>query len=154
MVMLSWIKLIIEEDLYDKEFVNRWCYGFDELVKMIKSHSHEEAERISGVPKDLILSSGRLYATMKPTVFPWGLGMDKQGINAQQVQRARLILNAITGNIDIRGGELVGRNGLPVITDYEMELNHMLSESQMEKQLGADIYKLMAYPGWKIIKEI
>ena len=153
MLMLSWIKLIIEEELYDKEFVGKWCYGFERLVELIKSHSYEEAERITGAPKELVISAARLYATTKPASFPWGLGMDKQGVNAQQVQRARLILHALTGNIDVKGGELVGRNGLNVITDYEMELNHMLPESQQEKQLGSDFYKLMAYPGWKIIKE-
>jgi anaerobic selenocysteine-containing dehydrogenase len=153
MIMLSWIKLIIEEGFFDEEFVEKWCYGFDRLAEMVRSHSHDEAERITGVSKDLILSSGRLFATTKPAVIPWGLGVDKQGINAQQVQRARLILSAITGNIDIEGGELVGRNGLNTISDYEMELNEKLDESQKAKQLGAETYRLMAYPGWEMIKE-
>ncbi len=152
MIMLSWIKLIIEEKLFDKDFVEKWCHGFDRLAEMIKSHSHDEAERITGVSRDLILSSGKLFATTKPAVIPWGLGMDKQGINAQQVQRARLILSAITNNIDIKGGEFVGRSGLNVISDYEMELNEKLSEAQKAKQLGADTYKLMAYPGWEMIR--
>lgn len=153
MILLSWIKLIIEENLYDKEFVERWCYGFNRLVEQVRGHCHDEAERVTGVSKDLILSSGRVFATTKPAVFPWGLGMDKQGVNAQQVQRARLILSAITNNIDIKGGELIGRGGgLSYITDYEMELNDKLSEEQKKKQLGADTYRLMAYPGWEMIR--
>jgi len=153
MIMLSWIKLIIEEKLYDKEFVDTWCHGFDRLADVAKNHSHDEASRITGIPKDLILSSGKMYAEAKRAVIPWGLGIDKQGVNAQQVCRARVILEAITGNLDRKGGEFVGKDARTVITDYDLELNEKLRDEQRKKQLGADRYKLMAYPGWELITE-
>jgi anaerobic selenocysteine-containing dehydrogenase len=153
MLMLSWIKLIIEEKLYDQDFVGNWCHGFDKLTEAVKRHSHDEAARITGVPKELILSSGRTCAEAKRAIFEWGLGIDKQGVNAQQVSRARVILQAITGNLDRKGGQFVGKDGKTIITDYELELNDKLSSEQRKKQLGADRYRLMAYPGWELIEE-
>ena len=28
---LGWLKVIFDEELYDKEFVRDWCVGFEEL---------------------------------------------------------------------------------------------------------------------------
>ncbi|HNR11947.1 MAG TPA: molybdopterin-dependent oxidoreductase [Thermodesulfobacteriota bacterium] len=153
MLMLSWIKIIIDEKLYDQDFVNNWCYGFDKLAEAVKNHSHDEAARITGISKDLIFSSGQMCAHAPATIFSWGLGIDRQGVNAQQASRARVILQAITGNLDRKGGQFVGKDSKAIITDYEMELNEKLSSGQRKKQLGSDTYKLMAYPGWELIEK-
>ena len=65
--------------------------------------------------------------------------------------RARSILRAITGNLDVKGGDLIGLSDPlgSVVSDVEMELNQMLPPEQRRKQLGSDGYKLMSYPGWE-----
>jgi anaerobic selenocysteine-containing dehydrogenase len=153
LVFLSIIKYIIENELYNKNFVNNFCSGFDKLKEHVQDFSIDKASNITGVNKDLIIDVAKLYAEISPAVIPWTFGIDKQGINANQAQRARLILIALKGDIDIRGGELFGRNGVGPITDYEMEGNEFLSESQKFKQIGAEKHKLMAYPGWNLISE-
>jgi anaerobic selenocysteine-containing dehydrogenase len=96
-----------------------------------------------------------MYATTKPAAITWGLGIDLQGVNATQAGRARSILRAITGNLDIKGGELLGITGeeMEVISDVEMELNDVLSPAQKEKQLGAKEYGLFGFPGWDLINK-
>ena len=43
-------------------------------------------------------------------MITWGFGLDKQGLNATQAARARCCLRAISGNLDIQGGEPLGWN--------------------------------------------
>jgi anaerobic selenocysteine-containing dehydrogenase len=107
-VMLGWLKIIIDEDLYDREFVEKWTVGFEELKNHLGRHSLQELARISWIPEDKLFAAARMYAGTKPSAITWGLGIDLQGINAMQAVRARCILRAVTGNLDVAGGELLG----------------------------------------------
>jgi anaerobic selenocysteine-containing dehydrogenase len=153
LLFLSIIKFAIDNELYNKEFVLNYCYGFDHLKDYISRFSIDEAANITGINKNVILEVAKLYMHTSPSTIPWTLGLDKQGLNANQAQRARLILIALKGDIDIKGGELFGRNGVGHITDYEMEGNEFLPDKQKIKQIGANKHKLMSYPGWEFIKE-
>jgi len=58
--------VIIEEGLYDREFVEKWTYGFEEYRNYVKEFRPSAAEDITGVPSGLIVKAARLYATAKP----------------------------------------------------------------------------------------
>jgi anaerobic selenocysteine-containing dehydrogenase len=154
-LMLGWLKLIIDENLYDKEFVERWTVGFNELKECVQNYSLDRVAQITQIPQEKIAESARIYATTKPAVITWGLGIDLQGVNATQTARARCILRAITGNLDIEGGELLGISGkeTKVISDVDMELSDVLSPAQKKKQLGANEYGLFGFPGYDLISE-
>jgi anaerobic selenocysteine-containing dehydrogenase len=73
------------------------------------------------------------------------MGLEHQQ-NALEGIQAELILAAILGFIDIEGGiYLPGPS--KCITEREMELSDMLPPEQKSKQLGADRFKLIAWPG-------
>ena len=150
-LMLGWIRLIIAEDLYDHEFVSKWTIGFDELKVAVESYTPEKVSEITSIPADLIVEAARLYATSTPAVIPWGFGLDKQGLNATQCARARAIIRAITGNLEVPGGEVFSLAGdIGKIRDAEyLEANDVMPESQRAKQLGADQYPFFGYPGWE-----
>jgi thiosulfate reductase/polysulfide reductase chain A len=152
-LMISWLKIIIEEDLYDKEFVEKWTVGFEQLERHLERYSFEELARTCWIPEDKILAAAKMYATTKPAAITWGLGIDLQGVNAMQAVRARCILRAITGNLDIAGGELLGIGGdeARVVSNQEMELNDAISPEQKMKQLGVEEYGLFGFPGWEMI---
>jgi len=154
-LMLGWLKIIVDEQLYDKEFVENWTVGFDRLKECIAPYTPEKVSEITWIPRDKIVEGAQMYATTKPAALTWGLGCDKQGVNLSHVARARSILRAITGNLDVTGGDLIGLSGPlgNVVSDVEMELNEMLSPDQRRKQLGADKYKLFTYPGWERTSE-
>ena len=63
---LSMAQVIIEEDLYDKEFVEQYVYGFDEYKAYVQDFTPEKAEKITGVPKDMIRLAARTYAGEGP----------------------------------------------------------------------------------------
>ena len=71
-LMLGWIRLIIEEDLYDHDFVENWTVGFEELKAAAEAYTPEKVSEITGIPAALIRKSVRMYATTKPAVLPWG----------------------------------------------------------------------------------
>jgi anaerobic selenocysteine-containing dehydrogenase len=81
----------------------------------------------------------------------WGFGVDKQGINATQAARARCILRALTGNLDVPGGEMLGWWDPigSIVSESDMELNDALPATQRAKQLGADEYPFFGFPGWE-----
>jgi len=150
-LMLGWIRLIIEEGLYDKEFVANWTIGFEDLKAAAADYTPEKVAQITGIPAELAVKAARMYAVAKPAIIPWGYGLDKQGINATQCARARAILRAITGNLEIPGGETLSMAGdIGKIIDWEaLEMNEAIPESQRAKQLGADIYPFFGFPGWE-----
>ena len=150
-LMLGWIRLIIEEGLYDKAFVDNWTVGFEDLKAAAADYPPEKVAEITGIPSDLAVKAARMYATAKPAIFPWGYGLDKQGINSTQCARARAILRAITGNLEVPGGESLSMAGdIGKIIDWEaLEMNEAIPASQRAKQLGADLYPFFGFPGWE-----
>ncbi|MGB1723869.1 MAG: hypothetical protein ACPHJ1_06385, partial [Ilumatobacteraceae bacterium] len=62
---------------------------------------------ITGIPRDLIVESARMYATAESAVIPWTPITDMQ-INSTSAIRLHSILRAVTGNLDVIGGETLG----------------------------------------------
>jgi anaerobic selenocysteine-containing dehydrogenase len=102
---LGMLRLIIEEELYDKSFVNQWTVGFEKLKEFIKAYPLKKVEDITWVPAEKIAEVARLYATHKPAILEEANGID-QHTNVVQTVRAMAILQAVTGNLDIPGGHL------------------------------------------------
>jgi len=100
---LSLMNVIIAEGWYDKDFVENWTFGFDKLKKHIRGYSPEAVVGITGVPADKIRQFAEMYATTKPAAITQGVSLD-HCVNGVQNSRAISILIAITGNMDITGG--------------------------------------------------
>ncbi|MFH1087106.1 MAG: molybdopterin-dependent oxidoreductase [Chloroflexota bacterium] len=104
---LGMIKVIIDERLHDADFVVRWSTGFAQLMEETGNYSLKDVEQATWVPEAQIAAAARLYAQTRPAVILWGNALD-HSINSLQTCRAISILRAITGNVDVPGGE-----GLP-----------------------------------------
>ncbi|MEJ2067108.1 MAG: molybdopterin-dependent oxidoreductase, partial [Deltaproteobacteria bacterium] len=109
---LAMLNVVVNEDLIDKEFVEQWCYGYDQLKAHIQQYPPEWAETITGVPSEQIREVGRLYATTKKASIDLGNGVE-HAPSANDTIRAVGILIAITGHLDRPGGNLCGGRGDP-----------------------------------------
>lgn len=143
---LGMLRTIIEEQLYDEEFVTEWTTGFDALVRRVKEYSIEEVARITWVPAETIKSAARLYARSKPACLQWGVGID-QGVNSFQTIRSLLILSGITGNIDVPGGDVFWVPPAGVVVQAprinpDIELPEKLSPEVKARRIGGERYKL------------
>jgi thiosulfate reductase/polysulfide reductase chain A len=150
-LFMAMVNVIIREKLYDKEFVTKWCYGFDRLTERVKTYPPGKAAEITGVRPGKIREAAVMFATNKPALSLHGMGIEHHP-NCVAAIHARLILQAITGNIDIEGGAYM--SGPPAcIAEPELEFSEKLSPEQKGKQLGSDRFKLLSWVGYQLILE-
>lgn len=149
---LAMIKVIIEENLYDRDFVHKWCYGFEELKEHIKKYPLDKVEEMAWVPKKEIQKVARLYASIKPASLVSGIGV-MQGFGSTATAHAHSILVAITGNLDVKGGNLLSGERKPpgFFSSYEFLKptypQHLLPIEIEQKRIG---YK--EFPLWSGVK--
>ncbi len=103
---LAMLHVIINERLYDKEFVDKWCYGFERLVPHVQQYTPEWAESVTEVPRQQIVALARMYANAKSACIWAGNAFD-QMVDSSNAVRSVGILMAITGNLDRPGGNVV-----------------------------------------------
>lgn len=139
---LGMINVIINENLFDKDFVDSWTVGFDRLKAHVQDYPPEKIEGLIWVDAATIREAARFYAANKPACIESGNSLD-HNVNSFQTGRALSILRAITGNLGIPGGELqwsalslVGRRS------PELELWDKMPMAKWQRKVGAE-YKLM-----------
>lgn len=151
---MAWLYIIINEELYDKDFVEKWCYGFEQLKERLNDPemgmTPEKAAEICEVPVEDIYKAARMYATSKPATIAWGLALD-QNQNGNQAGQCIVSLMAITGNVDVPGGQIIAEvAAAPVVQESDssdetkrptkrMGWDSLTPELQ-EKLLGYDKY--------------
>jgi len=102
---LGLLNVIIEESLYDREFVEKWTHGFEDLTESVREFTPEKVSEITWISPQLMRETARLYAGSKPAVIQWGNPVEHNRHNFQTV-RALICLMAICGNLDIPGGNV------------------------------------------------
>lgn len=139
---LSFLNVIIHENLYDEDFVHRWTHGFEPLREAVRDLTPEWAEPITWVPAEKVRAAARLFARTKPALLEWGVGIEHTP-NCIQTVRATSMIPVLTGNIDIPGGWVFGMHGLGRFPS----LIENLTPEANAKRLGADRFKLLAGEG-------
>jgi len=129
---LAMINVIVNERLYDGDFIDKYTSGFDRLVPHIQKYPPEWAEKITWVPADDIRRLAALFAGTKGAGIYQGTCTQDQTANGTQNSRAFSILQIITGNINNPGGWVINP-GLP-LGNIGLDVE--------EKPLGADQYPL------------
>lgn len=101
---LAILNIIINEDLYDHDFCENWCNGFDKLVAHVQQYTPEWAATVTGLSLEQIREMGRLMGTVKPMAIMAGNGVGDQQNDGHDALAAICLIEAITGNIGIAGG--------------------------------------------------
>lgn len=151
---LAILNVIISEDLYDHDFVEEWCDGFDKLSEHVEQFTPEWASEITGIPVDQIVRIARMMGTVKPMGINIGNGVGDQQNDGHSAVAAICLIEAITGNLGIAGGggagkimppSLIPTKGIDILSDR-------LPESEEDKKNGwmAGVSKLVApeTPRW------
>ena len=103
---LGMLNVIINEQLYDKDFVDKWTVGFEQLVDHVQEYTPEKVAEITWVPPDMIREIARTYATTKPASIFQYISVD-HSIDGVQAGRALATLIAITGDLEVTGGNRI-----------------------------------------------
>ncbi len=117
---LGMMNIIINENLHDKEFTEKWTVGFDELKKLVREYSPECVEQITWVPAAKIREAAILYATQKPAKIHMSANSTIHHANGVQNHRAIILLAAITGNFEVAGGNRFSTYALPLTNDITL----------------------------------
>jgi len=135
---LAMLNVIVNEDLYDKDFVAEWTVGFDELKRHVQDYRPEQVADITWVPAESIRELARTFATGGPAVIYSGNGQDNN-INNYQFNRAAAILRAVTGNLGIPGGEV---DFTPPAVEFggsaELHLRDLVPLEKRYRRIGAE----------------
>ncbi|MHA1839381.1 MAG: molybdopterin-dependent oxidoreductase, partial [Candidatus Ranarchaeia archaeon] len=76
---VAWINgmmnVILEEGLEDREFIEKRCVGFSDLVKTIKKYTPEYVEKITGIKPDELRAAAKLYASAGKAAIYYSMGI-------------------------------------------------------------------------------
>jgi anaerobic selenocysteine-containing dehydrogenase len=137
---LGFLNVIIDEKLYDQEFVENHINGWEPFKERVKQFPLERVQEITWVDKELIRKAARLYATTKPACIHWGVPTEQTN-NCADCTRLITGLMAATGNLDAPGGNVLYVNP-PTRTVSEFSRHKDLSKVQLAKRLGGEQFKL------------
>ena len=141
---MALLNVVIEEDLYDHDFVEKWCYGFKEFSERVSEWTPERAEEITWVPADTIRGAARAFATNAPSTIAWGLAIDTSW-NGPQAGHCVLALAAICNYIDVPGG-LVLAKPASFMGKWRFDCAKMLSDELLSKRIREPQFKGYTYP--------
>ncbi|HUT71491.1 MAG TPA: molybdopterin-dependent oxidoreductase [Desulfatiglandales bacterium] len=138
---LGMLNVIISEKLYDDAFVGEWTYGFEELKRRVQDYPPEKVAEIIWIPKQKIIKAGRMYATAKPAAIQWGVSID-QSKECVPTIHAIMSLWAITGNLDVPGGNVIKSHNFDLETEINKELQAIIKDRK-KKKIGIGKYPLL-----------
>ena len=133
-VGMGLLRVIIKEGLYDKEFVDKWCYGFEELAEAVEEWTPEKVQEVAWVDPEQLVGAARAFATNAPSTATWGVALDQSKASTQAAQ-CFLALCSICGYIDVPGGvtitkptSFIGkwRYDMMDVLDPEMAAKHIV----------------------------
>ena len=102
---LAMLRIIVQESLYDRDFVEHWTSGFAELAEQLRACDPDALAEACGLRPEEIAKAARLYAAASPAVLGWGNPVE-QTKNAFATIRALVCLMALCGNLDVPGGNI------------------------------------------------
>ncbi len=100
---LGMCNVLIEEELHDEAFAEKWAAGFDEFNAYVQHFRPDYVESVTGVPSEMVRSLARKLASADGAAPVMYAGLEYNG-NGVQTVRAVHTLVALAGQLDVPGG--------------------------------------------------
>ncbi len=97
-LLMGMMRVILEEELHDKSFIQSRCEDFDAFEKSLAEFDLDTVEKLTGVPQDKIIKAARIYATQTPASIIYCMGIT-QHVHGTDNVLATSNLALLTGNI-------------------------------------------------------
>ncbi len=110
-LVLAMTYIAMKDKLYDEEFVKKHFENFDEYKKLILSEKYTSkwAEEKTGIKaKDIENLTKEFFSAKRPLFYPGRRSVGSK--NDFQFRRAMAILNAMSGNLNTKGGIIYGKS--------------------------------------------
>jgi anaerobic selenocysteine-containing dehydrogenase len=140
---LGMCQVVIEEGLYDRNFVENWTLGFDEFRAYVAAFTPDRVEEITWVPAVEVQRLARSLAGAKGASLVSYTGLEYTNSGTQNI-RAVLTLWALTGNLDVPGGKVIK------MPDGEFHVNQSM---RLEPPNGVDPIGKDKYPIYHLYRK-
>lgn len=114
MLVNAFGNVLINENLYDKDFVANHTDNFEEYKKIVEPYTPEYAEKYTKIPANTIRNAMREYAKAKNAMILYGMGVC-QFSQAVDVVKGLASLALLTGNLgrpNVGIGPVRGQNNV------------------------------------------
>lgn len=116
---LAMLKLIIDSERYDKEFVRDYTRGFEEFKTYLDSLTLEQLSSWCGVSIDMIEQLTDIFCSTEKISLVSYTGLEYQ-LSGIQNNRAIFTLWAITGKLDVKGAIYLNCKNVPTFQLQEL----------------------------------
>lgn len=106
--------VLIEEQLYDREYVQKHAEGLETYWETVKGYAPEAVEHLTGIPAQQVRQAMRTFAAAPSATVMWGMGVTQFG-QAVDVVRGLSSLALLTGNLgrpNVGVGPVRGQNNV------------------------------------------
>jgi formate dehydrogenase major subunit len=150
---VAWINgmmhVIIEENLYDEQYVASRTVGLDDLKKTVERYTPKYVEEITGIPSKQLEDAARIYAQASAASILYAMGIT-QHISGVDNVKSLANLAMLCGNVGVRGGgvnPLRGQNNvqgacdmgaLPNVYSGYQRVDDLALRTRMAKAWGVD----------------
>lgn len=97
-LLMGMAGVIVEEGLADEYFVQKRCENFDSLKEALEDFPLGRVERLTGVPREMVVEAAKVYATAKPAFALWSTGIT-QHFHGKDSVYALTNLAMLTANV-------------------------------------------------------
>ena len=128
---LGLMRVIINENLFDADYVSRYTVGFEELKARAQQYPPEKASHWTGISADDIRKLAREYAAERPSVIRVNYGIQRSE-GGGMAMRAVAMLPCLTGSWkEVGGGLQLSLSGSYGLNEEALEMPEL-----MQKALG------------------
>ncbi|MDR1311950.1 MAG: formate dehydrogenase subunit alpha [Burkholderiaceae bacterium] len=110
----AFANVLLEEGLYNKDYINQYAEGFEEYKAVISQYTPEYVADITGLDPELIRDAMYMYASAPSATILWGMGVT-QWEQAVDVVKGLSSLAVMTGNLgrpNVGVGPVRGQNNV------------------------------------------
>jgi formate dehydrogenase alpha subunit len=161
-LVLGMCKVILDENLIDRAFIEEKCEDFEAFIDSLKDFSIDDASTITGVEESLIRDAARMYASNGPSsiIYAMGITQHSHGVDnilalanlamtTGNVGKPSTGINPLRGQNNVQGACDMG--ALPPFLPGYQRVSDSVIKSKFEKIWGGEI---SSTPGLTVVEII
>jgi anaerobic selenocysteine-containing dehydrogenase/Fe-S-cluster-containing dehydrogenase component len=142
---------LIANDAYDRDFVENWTHGFEEYRELASEYTAEKTAEICDVSIELLKKAADILVRAGSPITIKLSGAFPQHTNGVDNFRAKQLLVALTGSLDVEGGHLIPNEPLGFDSyggSYDFTGAHSLLPELAAKRVDREYFPVWADTDW------
>ncbi|MEM3038298.1 MAG: molybdopterin-dependent oxidoreductase [Thermoplasmata archaeon] len=161
---LAIINQLIQNEMHDSEFINKYVVGFDQLKQIAQKYDLRRASQITGLKEGDISELATEFVTLKPSVIHIGFGLQRHKNGGDMVRAISLIPSIVgqhRGFIYANGGadfDMSYLRGSHLRTSPEsyynpLELSRLISDGKIKFLMVINSNPLVTLPNQNALRK-